>query len=140
MIDVLQIDCNEVKQGNKFRIHYDNCPWNIGIRNFAAGIINGPHLKRNVYLQIVSIGLSDIIWKVLATIMNLTNEKNKKLILFADLILVNISCDMKSPLNRITYFNDAIIRFDLVNEVCYRGKTHYLVNAYICKGKIILPT
>ena len=97
-------------------------------------------MKRNVYLQIVSIGLSDIIWKVLATIMNLTNEKNKKLILFADSILVNISCDMKSPLNRITYFNDAIIRFDLVNEVCYRGKTHYFVIAYICKGKIILPT
>ena len=67
----------------------------------------------------MSKGLSDLICKVFPTFMNLTNEKNKKLIFFADLILVNISCDMKLPLNRITYFNDAIIRFD--REVCYRA-------------------
>ena len=39
------------------------------------------------------IGLSDLIWKVFTTIMNLTNEKNKKLNFFADLILVSINCD-----------------------------------------------
>ena len=139
VIDVLQIDCNKIKLDNEFSIHYDNCPCDIGIRNFAAGIIKGHHLKRNFYLQIMSIGLSDLIWKVFATIMNLASEKKKKLIFFADSILVNINCDMKLPLNRTTYFNDAIIRFDSVNEVCYRGKARYFVNTYICKGKTMLP-
>ena len=123
VIDVLQIDCNKIKLDNKFRIHYDNCLCNIGVRNFDADIIKGHHLKRNVYLQIMSIGLSYSIWKIFVTIMNLMNKKNKQLNLFADSILVSINCDMKLPLNRIACFNDAIIRFDHVNEVCYRGKT-----------------
>ena len=149
MIDVLQIDCNNIKLDNEFSIHYDNCPCDIGIRNFAAGIIKGHHLKRNFYLQIMSIGLSDLIWKAFATIMNVTkrkevkrksdSEKKKKLIFFADSILVNINCDMKLPLNRTTYFNDAIIRFDSVNEVCYRGKARYFVSTYTCNGKTMLP-
>ena len=139
MIDVLQTDCNKIKLDKEFGIYYDNCPCDIGIRNFTAGVIKGRHLKRHVYLQIMSIGLSDLILKVFATITNLTNENNKKLIFFADLTLVNINCDMKLLLNRITYFNDAIIRFDHVNEVCYIRKTPYFVDAYICKGKIMLP-
>ena len=70
--------------------------------------------------------------------MNLTNEKNKKLIFFFDSILININCEHKLPLNKITYFGD-IIRFDSVDKVDYRGKTHYFVNAYVCKSKIMLP-
>ena len=60
-------------------------------KSVAANIIRRHHLKRNIYLQIMSIGLSNLIWKVFATIMNLTNKKNKKLNFFADPVLANKS-------------------------------------------------
>ena len=85
----------------------------------------------------MSIGLSDLIWRVLVTIMNLTKKKNKKLNFFVDSILIDINCDLKLPLNKITYFDDIIIRFDPVHEIDYRGKTCYFVNAYISKGEIM---
>ena len=87
----------------------------------------------------MSIGLSDLIWKVFITIMNLTNEKSKKLKFFIDSILININCDLKLPINKITYFNDIILRFDCIDKVVYRGKTRYFVNDYVCKSKIMLP-
>ena len=86
----------------------------------------------------MSIGLSDLIWKVFITIMNLTNEKSKKLKFFIDSILININCDLKLPINRITYFDDIILRFDCIDKVVYRG-TRYFVNDYVCKSKIMLP-
>ena len=64
---------------DKFKVFYNERPCNIYIKNIAATIIKGHHLKRNIYLQNMSIGLSDLIWKVFGTIMNLPNEKNKKL-------------------------------------------------------------
>ena len=70
----------------------------------------------------MSIGLFDLIRKVFITIMNLTSEKSKKLNSFIDFILININCDLKLPLNTITY-DDAIIRFDCIDKVVYRGKT-----------------
>ena len=78
MIDVFQIDRNKIKLDHRFRIRYDNSPCDIGIRNFAAGIIAGRHLKRNAYLQIMSIGLSDLISKVFATIMNFYQMKRTR--------------------------------------------------------------
>ena len=78
MIDVFQIDCNKIKLDHRFRIRYDNSPCDIVIRNFAAGIIAGRHLKRNAYLQIMSIGLSDLISKVFATIMNFYQMKRTR--------------------------------------------------------------
>ena len=94
----------------------------IYIKSVAANIIKGHHLKRNVYLQIMSIGLSDLIWKVFATIMNLTNKKDKKLNFFADLILVSINCDLRLPLIKITYFDNNIIWFNYVDKIVYREK------------------
>ena len=70
----------------------------------------------------MSIGIFDLIWKVFITIMNLTSEKSKKLNSFIDFILININCDLKLPLNTITY-DDVIIRFDCIDKVVYRGKT-----------------
>ena len=63
----------------------------------------------------MSIRISDLIWKVFTTIMNLTNEKNKKLNFFINFILINMNCDLKLPLNKITYFDDIIIKFDCVD-------------------------
>ena len=87
----------------------------------------------------MSIGLSDLIWKVFATIMNLTNEKNKKWNFFADPILVSINCDLRLLLDKITYFYDIIIWFNCVDEIACREKICYFVDAYVCKSKIMLP-
>ena len=122
-----------------FKIHYDDAPCDIYIKNVAASLIKGRHLKINVYLQIISIGLSDLIWKVFATIMNLTNENNKKSIFFVDPRLININCDLRLPLDKITYFEDTVIRFNGVDKIVNRGKTRYFVEAYVCKSKIMLP-
>ena len=58
---------------------------------------------------------------------------------FANPILVSINCDQRLPLDKITYFDDIVIRFDCVDKVKYRGKIRYFVNAYVCKSKIIFP-
>ena len=87
----------------------------------------------------MSISLSDLIWKVFATIMNLTNEKNKQLNSFADSTLVSTDCDLRLPLDKITHFDDIIIRFHCVDKIVYREKTRCFVDAYICKSKIMLP-
>ena len=84
------------------------------------------------------IGLSDLLWEAFATIMNVTNEKNKKMNFFADPILVSINCDLSLPLDKITYFDD-IIRFNCMNKTVYRVKTRYFVDENICHGKIMLP-
>ena len=136
LINLLDFDYREVKFDDKFKIYYDDGTCEIYIKNVAANIIKGHHLKRNIYLQIMSIGLYDLIWKVFSTIMNLTNEKNKKLNFFADPILVSINCDLRLPLDKITYFDDIIIGFNCVGKIVYREKTHHFVDAYICKSKI----
>ena len=58
---------------------------------------------------------------------------------FADPILVNINCDLKLPLDKITYFDNIIIWFYGIDNIAYREKTHYFVDAYICESKIVLP-
>ena len=68
LIDLLKFDYNKVKLDDKFKVFYDERPCDIYIKNFPATIIKGYHLKRNIYQQIISVGLSDLTWKVFATI------------------------------------------------------------------------
>ena len=75
------------------------------------------------------------IWKS----KNLTNERNKKLNFFTDPILININCNQKLSLNKTTYFDDFVIHFDKVFDIDYREKIRFVVNAYICSSKIMLP-
>lgn len=75
LIDLLKFNCRKVKLDDEFKVHYNEGPCDFYIKSVAANIIKGQHLKKNVYLQIMSIGLSDPIWKVFATIINLTNKK-----------------------------------------------------------------
>lgn len=75
LIDLLKFNCRKVKLDDEFKVHYNEGPCDFYIKSVAANIIKGHHLKKNVYLQIMSIGLSDPIWKVFATIINLTNKK-----------------------------------------------------------------
>ena len=139
LINLLEFDYRKVKLDGKFKIYYDDGPCEIYIKNVAANIIKRHHLKRNIYLQIMLIGLSDLIWKVFATIMDLTNEKNKKLNFFANPILFYINCDMRLPLDKITYFDDIIIRLNCVDKNVYREKTRYFVNVHVCRSRIMLP-
>ena len=139
LIHLFKFDFRKVKLDDNFKIHYGEGHCKIYTNSVAANIMKGHHLKRNVYRQIMSIGLSDLIWKVFATSMNLTNEKNKKLNLFADPILVSINCDLRLLLDKITYFEDIVIRFNCVDKIVYREKTCYFVDAYVCKSKMIFP-
>ena len=80
--DLLETDCNKVKLDDEFKVHYENDPCDISIKKITACIVNGHHLKKNIYLQIMSFGLSNLIWRVVVTIMNLSNKKNEKLNFF----------------------------------------------------------
>ena len=64
----------------------------------------------------MSIGLSDLSWRVFVMIMNLTNKKKKRLNFFVDAILININCDLKLPLNKLTYFHDLTVLIRLIIE------------------------
>ena len=109
LIDLLEIDSKKKRLDDDFKVHCDNRHCDISFKKIAACIVKGHHLKRNKYLQVISIGLSGLIWKMFITIMNLANEKNKKLNFFIDSILMNINCDLKLPLNKIDYFDDIIM-------------------------------
>ena len=65
----------------------------------------------------MSISLSDLIWKVFVAIMDLINEKNKKLNFFVDPILASINCDLRLRLDKITYFEDIILQFNCVDKI-----------------------
>ena len=138
LIDLRKFVYRKVRLDDKFKIYYDGRSCDI-TKSTAANIIKGHHLKRNVYRQIMSIGLTNLLWKVFATIINLTNEKNKKLKFFADPILVSINCNLRLRLDKITYFNDIIIWFNCIDKIEYSRKTCYFVDAYVCESKIMLP-
>ena len=139
LIDLRKFDYRKVTLSDDFKISFNQEPCDIYMKYVAPTILKGHHLKRNFYLKIMSIGFSDLIWKVFVTIMNLTNEKNKKLNFFADPIIVSINSDLRLPLDKITYFEDVVIRFDSIDKIVYRGKTHHFVDVYTCRGKIMLP-
>ena len=98
---------------------YDEKPCRIFFKTVCANVIKGHHLKRNTYLQIMSIGFSDILWNIFANLMNLTNERNKGLKFFADPILIRKN---SLSINKMTYFDDLIIHLDRVYDIYYSGK------------------
>ena len=61
LIDLIKIYDTKLKLDDKFKIYYDKRPCKIYIENVPANIIKRHHLKKNVYLQIMSIGLSSIV-------------------------------------------------------------------------------
>ena len=85
------------------------------------------------------IGFSDMMWKVFGSLMNLTNQRNKKLNFFADPILTKINFNRKPSLNKMIYFDDLVIHFDKVYDINYREKIRFVTDAYICSSKIMLP-
>ena len=87
----------------------------------------------------MSIGFSDSVCKIFASLINLTNERNNKLKFFTDPILIKINCNRKLSLNKMTYFDDLVIHFDKVYDIDYRGKITFVLDAYVCSSKIILP-
>ena len=92
-VDLLSFDCSKVRLDNNFKICYYDKPCNVSIERIAASMVKGYHLIRKTFLQFLSIGLFDLVWKIFRTIMNLTNEKTKKLNFFVVSILVNIHYD-----------------------------------------------
>ena len=87
-INILTLDYNKLKLEDDMKITYDEKPCKIYLKTVCANVIKGYHLKRNTYLQIMSFGFSDIVWRIFASLMNLINERNKRLNFFADPILI----------------------------------------------------
>ena len=133
--DILKIDLAKLKVNDDYSIQYDKKPF----KKVCANIIKGRDLKRNSYLQITSIGYSDLTWGIFATIMLHVNGKNEKSIFFAEAILININSDERFPITKMTYFENIIIHINNVKKVCYMGKEKYRVNSYVCKSKNVLP-
>ena len=80
-----------------------------------------------------------MVWKIFANLMNLTNERNKRLNFFADPILIRVNSNQRLSINKMTYFDDLVIHFDRVYDIDYRGKISFVVDAYVCSSKIMLP-
>ena len=59
---------------------------------------------------------------------------NKKLNFFVDPILISMNCDLRQPLDKVSYFEDIVIRFNGVDKIVYKGKTRYFVYAYVSKN------
>ena len=138
-IYILTFDYNKLKLEDDMKLTYNEKPCKIYLKTVCANAIKGHHLKRNTYLRIMLIGFSDMMWKVFASLMNLTNERNKKLSFYADPILIKINCNQKLSLNKMTHFDDLVIHFDKVYDVGYRGKIRFVTDAYVCSSKIMLP-
>ena len=70
--------------------------------------------------------------------MSLSNERNKKLNFFTDPILIKVNRSLKLSVNKMTYFVDLVIHFDKVYDIGYRGKTRFVMDAYVCSTKTML--
>ena len=138
-IYILTFDYNKLKLKDDMKITYNEKPCKIYLKTLCANAIKGHHFKRNTYLQIMLIGFSDMMWKVFGSLMNLTNQRNKKLNFFADPILTKINFNRKPSLNKMIYFDDLVIHFDKVYDINYRGKIRFVTDAYVCSSKIMLP-
>ena len=104
-IDILTFDYNKLKLEDNVKIAYDEKPCKIYLKTVCANFNKGNHLKRNTYLQVMLIDFLDMVQKIFANLMNLTNERNKKLNFFIDPILIKINCNGKLSLNKMTYFD-----------------------------------
>ena len=101
-IDILTLIINKLKLKDDMKITYNEKPRKIYLKTVCAKVIKGHHLKRNTFLQIMWIGFLDMVWKIFAILINLTNKRNKKLNFFRDSILININCNRKLSLNKMT--------------------------------------
>ena len=93
LTDILTFDYNQLKLEDEMKITYDEKPCKIYLKTVCANVIKGHHLKRNIYLQIMPIGFSDMMWETFASLINLNKERNSNLNFFADPILITIKCN-----------------------------------------------
>ena len=54
-IDLLEINCKKVKLDDEFKVYYETGPCYMSIKKIASFIVKRHHLKRKIYLQIMSI-------------------------------------------------------------------------------------
>ena len=110
------------------KITYDEKTCKISLKTVCANIIKGLHIKRNTYLQITSIGFSDKVWEIFASLTNITNKRNKKLNFFADPVLIKINCKQRLSQNGMPFFDDLVIQCHNVYNIDYRGKTRFVID------------
>ena len=96
LTEILTFDYNKLKLEDDMKKTYDEKLCKIYLKTVCANIINCMckyNLKRNIYLQIMPIGFSDMVWETFASLMNLNNKRNNNLDFFADPILIKINCN-----------------------------------------------
>ena len=86
----------------------------------------------------MTIVFPDMVWKIFAILMNLTNKRNKRLMFFADPILIRRNCNQRLSINKMTYFDNLIIHFDRVYDIDFMGEIRFAIDAYVCCSKIML--
>ena len=129
-IDIFTFDYNKLKLEDDMKISSNEKACTIYKKTVCVNVTICHHLKRGTF--------SDMVWKVFKSLMNLTNERNKKLNFFTDPILIKINCNQKLSLNKMTYFNVLVFHFDKVYDIDSGGKIRFVVDAYVCSSKIML--
>ena len=101
-------------------------------------MIKGRHRARNTYLESHSDGVTQALWKINHELQSMINQKSKINNHLLDNMLFRINAG-HLPLTKITCFRDLVLCYDKVEEVDYRGKKRYCINARVTSGQVLLP-
>ena len=113
-------------------------PLLIKLEYLEATIMKGRHLPKHTYLESNSIGITQALWKVNTELTSKICERTNKNPQLLDNILIRINAG-RLPIDKITYFKDLVICYDRVEEVKYRGKEKYCINARVISRQVLLP-
>ena len=128
--------CNNLN----YHYHFSNGagPLLIKLEYLEATIMKGRHLSRHTYLESNSIGITQPLRKFNTELTSKICERTNKNPQLLDNILIRINAG-RLPIDKITYFKDLVICYDRIEEVKYRGKEKYCINARVISGQILLP-
>ena len=123
-----------------YHYHFSNGagPLLIKLEYLEATIMKGKYLPRHTYLESSSIGIRQALWKVNTKLTSKICERTNKNPQLLDNILICMNAG-HLPIDKITYFKYLVIYYNRVEEVKYRGKEKYCINAIVISGQILLP-
>ena len=92
----------------------------IKVGYIEGAIIKGRHLKRQTYLEQISQGTKQALWRINNLLINKTIERTNKDAPLLDMTLFRIDAG-RLPIAKITQFKDLIICYYQIEEVTYMG-------------------
>ena len=137
--EILERDC--LDRFLRFHYHLDDYEQPIllliKVRLIECATIKDRHLKRQTYLEPISQGVTQALWKINSLLINKTIEGTNKNTPLLDMTLFHIKAG-RFPITKVTQFKDLIICYDRIEEVTYRGKKRNCLFAKIIDGQILL--